>query len=124
MSKNMKQRLRDQQETNHEELRQQMVRDLTEQLDEWREATNCIMAKNHGVIKDAVKQMQTYKRRVREVGSNLSSIEYKTLTEIKRFKRGRSWKFYGACFLASLLGGITAVLICARYWATIRSFIG
>lgn len=120
----MKQRLREQKEKNHEEFRQQMVQDVMEQLNEWREATNCIMAKNHGVIKDAIRQMKTYEQRVKKVGKNLGSIEYKTLKEIKRYKRGRGWKFYGACLLSGIIGGLTAVLLCARYWTTIRSFIG
>ncbi|MCW9705222.1 hypothetical protein [Fodinibius salsisoli] len=120
MAQNMKQRLRDQKKQDHEEFRQQMVQDVMEQLTEWREATNCIMAKNHRVIKDAVNQMKIYERRVNEVGKNLSSIEYKTLTEIKRFKRGRSWKFFAACLLSAIIGGFTTVVIWAKYWGTLR----
>ena len=116
----MKQRLREQKEKNHEEFRKQMVRDVMEQLDKWKTRTNLIMSKNHKVIENAVEEMRTYERSVGEVGSKLSSIEYKTLTEIKRFKRGRSWKFYGACYLASLLGSLTAIVLCGMYWPTIQ----
>lgn len=120
----MKERLREQKKQNHEAYRQQMVQDVMEQLDEWQTTTNLIMSKNHRVIKDAINQMKIYNGKVDRVGSKLSSIEYKTLTEIKRFKRGRSWKFYGTCLLSGMIGGLTAVLICARYWATIRSLVG
>src|SRR5699024_5070538 len=122
--KNMKQRLREQKKQNHEAFRQQMVRDVAEQLEQWKTTTNSIMAKNHGVIEDAVRQMKTYERKVDEVGKNLGSIERKTLQEITRFKRGRSLKFYGACFLASLAGSLTAIIICGNYWPTIRRILG
>ncbi|SMO38833.1 hypothetical protein [Fodinibius sediminis] len=120
----MKQRLREQKKQNHEEFRQQMVQDVMEQLDEWKTTTNLIMSKNHRVIKDAINQMKIYNGKVDRVGSKLSSIEYKTLQEVKRFKRGRSWKFFGACLLASFIGGFTAVLVCASYWNYILRFVG
>jgi len=120
----MKQRLREQKKKDHEEFRQQMVQDVKRQLDDWQKKTDKLMSKNYRALSDALDEMSNFRFHVISLSDNLSSIEYKTLLEIKRFKRGRSWKFFAACYLAALIGGLTAVVLCGLYWPTIRSILG
>ena len=124
MAKNMKQKLREQKKKNHEEFRKEMVQDLNRQLEEWQKKTDKLISKNNRALSDALNEMANFKFHVISLSDNLSSIEYKTLYEMKRFKRGRSWKFFAACYLASLIGGLTAVVLCGLYWPTIRSILG
>ena len=124
MAKNIKQRLREQKKKNHEEFRQQMVQDVSDLLQEWAQRQETRRNKQSQVLYNVLKKINKSNEEVDKVARNLSSINHKTLLEIKRYKRGRSWKFYGACYLASLIGGLTAVVLCGLYWPTIRSILG
>ncbi|NGP87569.1 hypothetical protein G3569_04320 [Aliifodinibius halophilus] len=120
----MKQRLREQKKKNHEEFRQQMVRDVSKLLQEWAKRQNSLRKEQSVELSSVLKKIHQSNEEVDEVAQNLRSIKRKTLLEINRYKRGRSWKFYGACLVASLIGGFTAVLICATYWNYIRYYLG
>lgn len=124
MGKSMKQRLREQKKKNHETFRQQMVRDVAEQLEEWSNRRDRVIREQSRQLRKTLEEIEQATQEAKKVATELDRIRSSTLAEMKRFKRGRSWKFYGACFGSSLAGSLTAIIICGNYWPTIQSILG
>ncbi|HLR32249.1 MAG TPA: hypothetical protein VK074_07155 [Fodinibius sp.] len=124
MADSMKQRLREQKKKNHEAFRQQLVRDVAEQLEEWSAQRDRVIQEQSRQLKRTLEEIEQATQEAKRVATELDQIRYNTMSEIKRFKRGRSWKFYGACFGASLAGSLTAIIICGNYWPTIQHILG
>lgn len=120
----MKQRLREQKKKNHEEFRQQMVRDVANQLEQWEKNMEARLRKQAQMFTNACKYIEKATGEVQEVSKDLDRIRRNTLSEVKSMKKGRSLKFYGVCFGAALAGALVAVIICGLYWPTIRSILG
>lgn len=120
----MKQRLREQKKQNHEAFRQQMVRDVAEQLEEWSTQRDRVIRDQSRQLQQTLEEIDRATEEAKKVAKELSQIRSRTMAEIKRFNHGRSWKFYRACFGASLAGSLTAIIICGTYWPTIRSILG
>lgn len=101
-----------------------MVRDVAEQLEEWSAQRDRVIREQSRQLQKTLQEIEQATRAGKEVATEFDQIRYNTMSEIKRFKRGRSWKFYGACLGASLAGSLTAIIICGNYWPTIQSILG
>lgn len=120
----MKQQLREQQKKNHEKFRQQLVQDVAKQLQIWEKRTKSMFSKQARLLSISQDKIEDATQEVEQVTNQLQTIRRKTLREVESFKTGRSWKFFAACFGASLVGALVAVIICGLYWPTIRSILG
>lgn len=120
----MKQQLREQEKKNHEEFRQQLIDDVAGLIRQWQEHLDQRMDANVKNHQKAAENVRQARQKVDRVSRELETIRTNTIKEVKAMKRGRSWKFYGACIGASLLGALVAVILCGMYWPTIQSILG
>ncbi len=124
MGKNMKQRLRDQKKEKEVQNRDQIIQDVREELNTWSSKTEQLLKDQRRSLHKMKEAVDVSARLIKTTNQNTVAIRFGVKRKIKRYKKFLSWKFYAACYLAGLLGGLTAVTLCGLYWPTIRRILG
>lgn len=123
MGKDLKEQFQEKQQKSREQFRRSIFEKIDQYMDEWKTHAESLNRKRISEYANNVRKMEKIYSETREIEGDLSQIRIKTIQEIKTLKRWESWKFYGCCYLASLGGSLTAVIIVGRYWPAIRSFL-
>ncbi|NGP90178.1 hypothetical protein [Fodinibius halophilus] len=124
MAKNMKQRLRDQEKEKQQKHRNETVQEVVDKLDKWNSKMEQLLKEQSRYVhtsKDAIKESNQLCRLIRR---DVTSFSVNSRKKVESYRKFLSWKFYAACYFASLLGGLTAVTLCGLYWPTIRRILG
>ena len=121
MNKNIKQQLKENQEKNHEEFRQQLVQDVYQVFKKWNSHLEGQMEKREKALKDLDQELSQTRDEIKQAHKTLRTIKGETIKEVQALKRGRTWKFYLNCFLFGLIGSLTGTTLWAIYWETIVS---
>lgn len=124
MGKSVKEKLEEKQKREHRKYRDELLEDFNCLFENWKRHAEKSRRQWAREQKAAASKMEEIRKETKNIADNLKTIQRDTAREIQKLKRGRSLKFYGACFGASLLGSLIAVIICGLYWPTIRSLFG
>lgn len=124
MSKSIKEKLREQQQQNHEQFRRQLVEDVADLLQDGVDHMQELMDRKTRENKNAIQQMDGTRQQIKEVSAELKTIRTQAAREIKQLKQRRTWKTYLYCFLCGLLGSFVGIALCGAYWPTIMWLLG